>query len=324
MKQNDNAGYPVRVGAIDVGSNGIRVRAVEFSDPSRFELLEEGRAAVRLGADAFDSGRFGKATLDAAVAAVAEHRAALERLEVERYRCVATSAVRESENGAEFARRLDQEADVALDVIDGVEEARLVWVAVRDRVDLDGGKWLLVDLGGGSVEVSLVDEERVHWSVTHPMGAVRLLQELEGAEHPKKKLRKLLNQYVKDLDLPRRVSELRLEGMIASGGNIDELATLATPELDDRGVARPTLKQLREAREKLDRMSVKQRIEKLALRPDRADVIVPAASVYLKLAAIAEVEELVVPHVGVKEGILLDLAQNPASGQPLRAVERQR
>lgn len=309
--------YPQRVGAIDIGSNGIRLRAALFTAAGQFELLEEGRAPVRLGAEAFDTGRFSTELLDDAVAAIAEHRAALGRLGVRRYRCVATSAVRESENGSELVERVAAETGIALEVIDGAEEARLVWVATRLAVDLGTGSWLLVDLGGGSVEISLVSREEVFWSVTHPMGAVRLLQEMSGAAKPAKKLRKLLDAYARDLGLDERLAGAPVSGMIATGGNIDELAILSGAPADAAGVVRPSLRQLKKTRERLSGIPLRRRISKLGLRPDRADVIVPAAAVYIYLAKLAGVRSVVVPRVGVKEGVLLDLATNPDAGRLL-------
>lgn len=314
--------YPLRVGAIDIGSNGIRLRAALFTAAGHFELLEEGRAPVRLGAEAFDTGRFSAELLDDAVAAIAEHRAALDRLGVRRYRCVATSAVRESENGAELVERVAAQAGLTLEIIDGTEEARLVWIATRLTVALGTGRWLLVDLGGGSVEVSLVSDEEVFWSVTHPMGAVRLMQEISGASNPAKKLRKVLDAYARDLGLDERLAGGEVSGMIATGGNVDEIATLSGAPADEAGVIRPSVRQLKKTRERLSGIPLKRRISKLGLRPDRADVIVPAAAVYIHLAKLAGVRSVVVPRVGVKEGVLLDLAQNPSSGHPLEGPLR--
>lgn len=297
---------PLRVGAIDVGSNAIRALAGEFRSPHEYSVLEEQRLPVRLGHEVFLSGRLAPAVVDAAVDALISIRRRFEANGIVHYRAVATSAVRESENGAEFLDRARREAGLVVEAITGAEEARLIHVAVRSRVALGGKRWVLVDLGGGSVEVSLVDEPGIIWSESHTMGSVRLLEELSTKDDDPSLLTRLLAEYTGALRLPEAVRQLRPAGMIATGGNIEALARLAGAVERD-GVAVLTVDALRTVLQRLAGLSYQERIEQLGLRPDRADVIAPAAAVYERLAALAGVDELVVPGLGVREGVLLDL-----------------
>ncbi len=305
--------FPLRVAAIDMGSNAIRFEAAEFDDPTTFAELEYDRVPVRLGHDAFVSGKLSSQVMEAAIDAFRGFRARMRALEIEHYRAIATSAVRESRNGAEFVEQLFRETEIKVETITGSEEAKLVWLAVSSRVPLQDEKWILVDLGGGSVEVSLVDDSGTIWSESHTMGSVRLLTELSGASHSPGRFRELLAEYAGTLNIPAAAQHWKPAGLVATGGNIEALADLAGAERDDRGVSRLDLADLRSIIDTLSRLSYRQRVEELELREDRADVILPAAVVYERLALLSGVSEILVPHVGIKDGILLDLVDGLVS-----------
>ena len=167
---------PLRVAAVDVGSNAMRFIAAEFRGATEYETLAEQRMPVRLGHDVFLTGKLPREAMDAAVEAMKGFRRQMETLGIDHYRAVATSAMRESRNGGELVQRIRDEVGLELEVITGSEEARLVYEAIRATVPFGDHKWILVDLGGGSVEVSLVDAGGILWSESHVMGSVRLLE----------------------------------------------------------------------------------------------------------------------------------------------------
>jgi exopolyphosphatase / guanosine-5'-triphosphate,3'-diphosphate pyrophosphatase len=302
--------FPLTVAAVDVGSNAIRFVSAEFTAPSKYRILVEERLPVRLGHDVFLSGRLAPGAMDAAVAGMQDFRARLDADGVRHYRAVATSAVREAGNGEEFVERVRREAGMELEVITGAEEARLVHVAVRSRIPLNQGRWVLVDLGGGSVEVSLVEENGIRWSESHTMGSLRLLEELSAAGTEPGRFRQLLEEYTATLKFPGVLGQGKLSGVVATGGNSESLARLAGAVPGATGVSTLPLASLRTLIERLAKLSFRQRVDELGLRADRADVILPAAMVYERVASLAGGEALLVPHVGVKEGTLLDLVDD--------------
>ena len=308
--ENVRIGYPLRLGAIDVGSNAIRFLAVEFEGPGTYVPLQVDRAPVRLGQGAFVSGRLTEGAMEAAVRVLSGFKARAETLELRGLRAVATSAVRESRNGADFVERVGQQTGLELRVISGSEEARLVHLAVREHVALGGKQWLLVDLGGGSVEVSLADEHGVLWSESHTMGSVRLLEELTGGSEEPGRFRRLLEEYVSTLRIPSAASNRAGGAMIATGGNIEAIAKLVGQRPAGNGPSTVTAGELSALIERLSAMSYAQRTRDLGLREDRADVIVPAAMVYERLARLAGAREILVPNVGIREGVVLDLAED--------------
>lgn len=305
-----HATFPVRVAAIDVGSNAIRFLAAEFVDPTHWVELEFQRVPVRLGHNAFLTGELDRAAMAGAVACMSAFRRSMDTLGIPRYRAVATSAVRDSRNGPELVDLIRRESGVTLETITGTEEARLVWTALRSRVDLAERRWLAVDLGGGSLEVSLVSQDGILWTESHTMGTVRILEDLGEGEPDPKRFRRLVSEYARTLRFPSRLDPGDIAGLVATGGNMETLADLAGVEPDEHGVSRVPVARLKEITRRLSRLTVTQRVEQLGLREDRADVILPAALIYGHVARLAGVRDVVVPRVGVKEGVLLDLVED--------------
>jgi exopolyphosphatase/guanosine-5'-triphosphate,3'-diphosphate pyrophosphatase len=302
--------FPLRVGGIDVGSNAIRFLAAEFTAPKEYRVLAESREPVRLGHEVFLSGKLARGAMEAAVEAIAGFRAQMESLEIGHYRAVATSATRESRNGEEFVGRVRRETGIELEVITGSEEARLVYEAVKAQVPFARKKWLLVDLGGGSVEVSLVDSSAILWSESHTMGSVRLLEELAVSGEEPGRFQRLLEEYASTLRIPVIARQWNPAGLIATGGNIEALARLMGTDPGRGRVATVPIADLRRVIAVLSRLSYRQRVEQLGLREDRADVILPAAMVYERVATLAGAEAVLVPAVGLKDGILVDMVDD--------------
>lgn len=300
--------FPFRVGCVDTGSNAIRFLAAEFTAPGEFEILDYQRVPVRLGHQIFLTGRLTESAMLAAEDAFVSFREKMNGLNLDTFRAVATSAVRESKNGFEFVGRILEKSNIHLEMISGSEEARLVHLAVASRIRMAGGKWILTDLGGGSVEVSLVDDMGMLWSESHTMGSVRLLEQLSEAQPEPGGFRALLRDYISTLRIPAPAQYWSPSGFVATGGNIDALAKLANAPRDENGVAILPVEDLAASIDLLSRLSFQERIEQLNLKEDRADVILPAAMVYHHLARMAGVDSILAPDVGVKEGLILDLA----------------
>lgn len=297
----------LRVGAIDIGSNALRFLAVEYGSDQAPRAIRQEREPLRLGHDVFTAGTISPVTLAAAVRAIARFRNIIDELQIASYRAVATSAVRDSRNGDDLVRRAHEQAGIRVDVIDGQEEARLVYLAVRSRLLMAAHKWLLVDLGGGSLEISIVDRHAIHVTESYPMGSVRLLEQCADSGQEPRQLRRRIEEATTAL---ARSAILRTgaAGVAATGGNIEAIARLARAPLNEHGVASLAMADLRAVRQRLTNLSYHERVQQLGLRADRADVIVPAALVYERVATLAGFETIMVPNVGVKEGIALDLA----------------
>jgi len=286
---------------------------VEVSEDSTLRTLEQMRLPIRLGHGAFLTGSLAAAAVDAAVEALASFSRRIADLDVTSHRAVATSAVRESHNGSDFVERVRKSTGIAIEPITGAEEARLVHLAVVSRVALGKQRWLVADLGGGSVEVSVVDQEGIHRTESHGMGSVRLLEELAVTGDEPGRFRRRLEEYTASLR-DSRILRAKVGGFIATGGNIESLAKLAGAPSDRQGVASLAVSDLRVLIDRLAALPFSRRVTELGLREDRADVILPAAMVYERIAVLAGADTVLVPNVGVRDGVVLDLLAQQTSG----------
>lgn len=314
-----------RFAAIDLGSNALRLRIVEAQGPlgsnEQLSFLPDGgmrevlslRAPVRLGAEVFVTGKLAAASIGQACAALKDFRQAMDAAKVDSYRATATSAVREAENSAVLVERARREAGIELEVIEGVEEARLIRVAVSKRLGLDDRRALLVDLGGGSTEVSLLVKGETVFSMSLPLGTVRLIEiYLRGGAAVDGARTRLLAEGIDRAlaEVRPHLANERIDVMVGTGGNVDALVDLCRapgaegvePKL--RTVDVGALKKLKD---ELTGLSVAERRAKYNLRPDRADTILPATYIFHRVAELFRQKTIVAPGVGLKEGILEEL-----------------
>lgn len=306
----DDRYFPLKVAAIDIGTNAMRLIACRFFSSDRYEVLTTERAAVRLGHNAFLTGKLDKKIQKDAIEALLKFKDIIRKLQIPFYKAVATSAVRESANGSFFINKAKEKTGIDIEVITGSEEARLVYTAVKRRIPLRNHKWLIVNLGGGSVEVCLADNSKIIWNKTHTIGAVRIYEDLtsRGVEPVNFKL--LIDEYLANLRLE---PSLKVFGMIATGGNIEEIARIQNVEINKLGVGILRKTELKSLINKLSQFSYEERIKVFNLRSDRADVILPAAIIYAKFADLASVSKIIVPFVGTREGIIFDLVDSLTS-----------
>jgi len=307
-----------RLGSIDVGSNAIRLRIVETSyGDDVVREVTSARAPVRLGRDVFRSGRLSKATLDDATEALAEFRETMDREGVASYRAVATSATREASNGAELVMRAEREAGIEVETIDGGEEARLVNVAVARAVRL-GGRSALADVGGGSTEITLLQGHRRLRSTSLPLGTVRLLEAWNPAGGAVGRRQLGILTEVVDRALADIAPDLaRAERIIATGGTVTALAKLCGRDGHSVSVAR-----LASMLERLRKMNEEERAATFGVRADRADTILPAAVIVTRVALAAGAKTIEAPGVGIRDGILAELAAETARPRARSAAER--
>lgn len=312
-----------RLAAIDIGSNAFRLRIVDVDPPAMgpdgprfypFRDVLADRAPIRLGHDVFTKGYIEPTVLGAACEALRKFRQAMDDAKVDRYRAVATSAAREASNGDLLVERAAREAGVHVEVIEGVEEARLVQLAVLERINLAGRTALLIDIGGGSTELTLLANRQAVFSRSLPVGTVRLIESfLEEKSAVDAMHGRLLDEYVhracsEALREIKALSGGNIDMLVGTGGNIETLADLcpipsAFPEaraIEVRGMSRLL--------EELARMPLEERIQRYNLRADRADTIIPAAAVLRFVAEALRAEAIAAPGVGLKEGLLVDLA----------------
>ena len=299
----------VTLGAIDAGSNAIRVVIAELA-PTEIVRIEAERIPVRLGHNAFTTGDLDEQTMDQAVAAFVHFRQRFDHHGVSMYRAVATSAVRNATNRDMLLHRLYHDAGIELDVIDGEEEARLVRKAVLHTLGPQAHQLrAILDLGGGSLEVNL--RRGSSWrGMSLPVGTVRLLETF-GLDGPIGDAEAgMVRRYTATL-MHHIARNGGLTGTAAiTGGNAEALAKILVADGTSFDLA-----DLEKALPEIVGADVEQRMQRFGVKADRAEVVGIAALVFATVARQLGFQKLIAPGVGVREGVLIELAETAREEQ---------
>ncbi len=287
----------MKIAAVDIGSNAIRFQVssvLERKDRILFKKLEYVRFPLRLGHDVFGSNRISNHSIDKFKKLMKTYKLLLELYEVDDYMFCATSAMRESENGHELVRTVKRELGIEIHIIDGQLEAELINRAISSF--LDNKSYLHIDVGGGSTELNLFKGGRKTQTRSFRVGSVRVLE-----HHDSPVVWKEMEAWVK-----KSVASARGIGKVVAvgtGGNASKLY-----ELSQTKPGKPmSLKRMKETRAMIDARSMEDRIYEMQMNPDRADVIIPASNIYIQVMEWARANKMLVPEVGLKDGILLHL-----------------
>jgi len=298
------------IAAIDVGSNAMRMVVGRIVYDGKVEVVENLRLPVRLGQDAFTTGIISEETSQQTVDAFARFRKIADNHKVEKIRAIATSAMREAENSGLLIDRIVRSTGIEIETISGEEEARLIHLAALQAVNLKNKYALLIDIGGGSVEVTLSQNGKILSTESYNMGTVRLLKKLDGGKNAAMPFHKLAREYAESARhrIDRELGSKKIDLCIGTGGNIEEMGRLREKLFKGDSSRLITLEELDNLVETLSRMRVEERIRKFKLKPDRADVILPASIVLQMIAHAAKISEVTIPNVGLKDGLLWDMA----------------
>ena len=295
----------MRFSAIDIGSNAVRML---FSEVFRnadgediFKKITLIRLPIRLGEDAFLHGKIMKPRAEKLIKSIMTFKLLNEVYEVVDYRVCATSAMRDAENSKELINKIKLETGVEIEILMGKREAEIIFENHVAESLNQKGCYLYVDVGGGSTELSIFKKGQRIESESFDIGTIRIKNNIVKKENWER-LKNWLTKYT-----------LKYEPLliIGTGGNINRLYSFA--KLKD--YAPLFYKQLKEVNRQLSAFSVQERIEILELKPDRADVIVPASEVFLKIMKWSNIREIMVPKLGLADGIIHELhAKHKAKG----------
>jgi exopolyphosphatase/guanosine-5'-triphosphate,3'-diphosphate pyrophosphatase len=301
----------VRISAIDVGSNAMRMVVGEVDESRNVHVVENIRLPVRLGQDVFSKGYLEEKTIQQTEEAFLHFRHVAEGFNVARLRAVATSAAREAANRDLLIDRIFRTTGIEIEIISGEDEARLIHLAVAHVLDLNNKRTLLIDIGGGSIEVTISSGRNIISTDSYNLGTVRLLETLNTQNKSKHLFGKLVSEFVEAARyrIERDIGDEKIQVCVGTGGNVEEIGRLRQKLFKGESDRFVTLEELDRLIERLNNMSYEERINKLKLRPDRADVILPASIVLHLIANEAGVKQIMIPNVGLKDGILHEIAE---------------
>jgi exopolyphosphatase/guanosine-5'-triphosphate,3'-diphosphate pyrophosphatase len=281
----------MKLAAIDIGSNAARLQistVLHNDDQVSFKRVEYVRFPLRLGHDVFNFGELTPESEARTTKLMQVYKLLMELHEVEHCLACATSAMREADNGHDVAKRIEAQTGIKIHIIDGQKEAQLINNVVVQS--LDERQYVHIDVGGGSTELNLYQNRAKIASKSFKIGSVRLL---EGKE-TKGAWRKMQDWVEEHMDAGQEIVA------VGTGGNISKLFNMAA-KLSD---ATTTLDEIERIRNYVASFSQDDRINKLRLNADRADVIVPAADIYISVMRWAGASTIMVPDLGLKDGIM--------------------
>ena len=321
MPDSVNSTRPETVAVIDIGASAVRLVVAELAPGRAPFVVEEAVRGVSLGKDTFSTGRIGSGTMEAALRALEGFKQLMDEHGASRYRAVATSAVREASNADTFLDRVQVRAGVQVEVIDGSEESRLIYLAVRDRLAghpaLSATHTLLVEVGGGSADITLLADGRPKYSGVYALGSVRMRQSLRQWSGDRERRVRMLTRNIGNIinDIHREIPIQSAEYMIAFGHDIRLAAQelIDAPEGRVRDVPRDALLEFCARVEKLDEGDL---VDRFGLSPGDAETLVPALLVYRALLLETAAAGITVPQASLRVGLLVDLAGASANAGP--------
>jgi exopolyphosphatase / guanosine-5'-triphosphate,3'-diphosphate pyrophosphatase len=294
-----------RITVIDTGSNAIRL-AIAKDKGNSFELLYKHREPIRLGTDVFNEGRISSDLLGQTVTAFKKFKKLAEEYEAPTIRAIATSALRDAKNQKEVVKKIFEETGISLDVISGDRESELVFKAICHAMDLKKDNALLIDIGGGSVELVAVEKGKIVKSRSFPMGTVRLLAALKESPADYENQIKALQPKITDALHYIQDLKMNFNFCVGIGGNIERMAKV-NPILSDKALPKQLhLNDLIRMYDVLSPCSVEKRKRLFDLKSDQADVIIPAIVMCIYFMQTAVSLDLHVPNVGIKDGVILE------------------
>lgn len=294
----------MRLAAVDIGSNAIRLQITNvnhFEDQVNFKKLEYLRFPLRLGMDVFHDQKIGDKNRRKFVKLMKAFKLLIDLYEVDDYMVCATSAMRESSNGRDIVEEVRQDIGLKIQIIDGNQEAELINMALGSFIDEKS--YLHIDVGGGSTELNIYMNREKIASKSFKIGSVRALD-----DNIPLSVWKSMNKFITD-----HVSAKDKITCIGTGGNINKIFELSKPTKNKRYLS---LDKILEIQEYLESFTYEDRVNKLNLNPDRADVIIPASKIYTAAMSAAAAKKMMIPDVGLKDGLIQVMYKKLKSKKP--------
>lgn len=304
----------MRLAAIDIGSNGARLLIKNFrtaSDGSQqISRVMYMRVPLRLGSDVFTLGKISKERMLMMKHMLKAFKQIMKLNQVDDYRACATSAMRDAENGKKVLNKLRKSTGINIEIINGREEARLLCNNIVENIGSAKGNYAYIDVGGGSTEISLLHDGALTHSQSYNIGTLRMLGGMVSKETVEK-MKYDLAGFAKDMP------DIKI---IGSGGNINKLFKLTHSKRENRYV---TIDEIKDLYSRLKVLSVEERIEQFGLKVDRADVIIPAAEIFITAAAALGCDAVQVPNISLADSIIDGLYRNKYSASDIVSERKQ-
>ena len=306
----------MKLAAIDIGTNSIHMIIAEATSQSSFDILDREKTMAKLGAGVFASNYISDRAFEVGLQTISRYVQLADRLEVDEIITAATSAIREAHNGESFLKEVVARSGLSPRIISGKEEARLIWLAVRNSIALERDKALVLDIGGGSTEAAVGDRHNILLRDSMPLGVLRLLDMFDDKGSVGVEGRGVLEAHIRFVAerVFDKIHHLGFDRVIGTSGTIrtmGEAAYLAAGGESWQSVNAQTvrLSDLADLTQKLLEMELTERAKVDAVSDKRADAIHLGGVLLVQLLQMAKVEEITLCDASLREGMVLDYLQ---------------
>lgn len=294
----------MKLAAVDIGSNAIRMQitsVTQYEGKISFKKVEYLRFPLRLGLDVFNHQKISDTNRRKFIKLMKAFKILIDLYEVDDYMACATSAMRESVNGKEIVFEVKEEIGLKINIIDGNKEAELINKSLNKF--FDEKTYLHIDVGGGSTELNIYKDREKIASRSFQIGSVRALQDQVAVS-----VWNSMERFVR-----KHLENSHSATAIGTGGNINKIFELSLPRKNKRYLA---IEKIAEVLNRLESLTFEERVNKLNLNYDRADVIIPAGKIYLRVMQAAKSKKMIVPDLGLKDGIIQVLYERNLAKKP--------
>ncbi|HSD27331.1 MAG TPA: Ppx/GppA phosphatase family protein [Vicinamibacteria bacterium] len=303
----------MKIAAIDIGSNSIHMVVVEVQGSGGFQVIEREKEMVRLGAGTLARGNLSAGAMKRGLAVLTKYKQLARNHRVDKVVAVATSAVREARNGEDFLERVGRETGIWPRVASGEGEARLIYLAALHSIHLEGKRALVVDIGGGSLELCLGAGRRLDWAVSEKLGVLRMTERFVRSDPLSAKDEARLREAITGAIAPHAaaVREAGFECAVGTSGTILALGAMARHAEDGRlpetlHHVTVSARAIHDLRERLVASTERERLRLPGMDERRADLVVAGAVLLDTVLESFGVHELTLCEWALREGILLD------------------
>lgn len=311
----------MKIAVFDIGTNSIHMLIVEIRSDLSYEVLGREKDPARLGDGSFETKRLTAAAMNRALEVIGRFHKIAKKGGVRRFVATATSAVREAKNGGEFVAKVFEKTGMTVNVISGDEEGRLVYLAARSSIETQGKKALVIDIGGGSVELIVADGKKNYLLESYKLGVTRLTEKFIKSDPPtRKELRRLDEHVRKELKkCVKRIREIGFSMVIGTSGTMMNLASVIYQEKEKKPLKFVnhydfSKKDLERVHKKLVKVRQPARARTPGLDPKRADIILAGSTLVLALFDMLNAERVTISYRNIREGMILNYIEKNQKG----------
>jgi exopolyphosphatase/guanosine-5'-triphosphate,3'-diphosphate pyrophosphatase len=318
-----------RYAAVDIGSNSVRMQAAEVTSGGPLQVLASDREVTRLGASVFSAGRISEEAIELVCQVLKRFAATYTKLDIMGVRAVATSAVRDASNQAEFVERASEALGTPVEIISGAEEARLIHLGVQSLWPHSKQQILVVDVGGGSAEFIVSDRGEMKEGISRPLGAVRLTEVFLKSDPPTATEMGRLQRFIDEKFEPamKRIGKLEFDRVIATSATAAAIVSAVNriPRSDREAADRLRARtpQIRKLLQDLASRDVDARKKLPGIGPRRAEIIVGGTAVFARVLELLKLPSMHYSIAGVRDGVIADLAARGVGRELSRLTKQQ-